>query len=235
MPRFPFPTARLLAAPILLSGGIAMADATTRPTTQPTPTAAATQPATRGTVPGDAKDTKPLEAGAIAPAVAVKDAAGEEVVVSGLAGEHGAVLVFYRGGWCPYCTTQLADLARIQPRLAERGIPIIGISPDSPARIASYLEEESTPLRLLSDSSHAASRAFGLAFRVDDETHRMLLGHGMDIVEASGGNPARILPVPSVFVLDPDGRIAFAHANPDYRERLDGDALLEAVDAYLEP
>jgi peroxiredoxin len=81
---------------------------------------------------------------------------------------------------------------------------------------------------VLSDADAAAARAFGLAFRVDDETFRRYQGFGIDL-EAASGKSHHILPVPAVFIVDPEGRIAFQYVNPDYRVRIPADVVLAAA------
>ena len=79
---------------------------------------------------------------------------------------------------------------------------------------------------ILSDNNSAASTAFGLAFKVDDDTYEKYKGYGINLEEASG-NTNHILPVPAVYLLDTQGKIKFDYSNPDYKVRLDTDKLLE--------
>ena len=57
-------------------------------------------------------------------------------------------------------------------------------------------------------------------------------GYGIDLEEASGYDH-HLLPVPAVFVIDPEGVIDFQYVNPDYRARLDPNVLLAAARAAL--
>lgn len=175
-----------------------------------------------------AEATKPLPKGEKIPAVEVRNANGNPVNLAELVRGKKTVLVFYRGGWCPYCNTHLADLARIQPQLAMNDIQIVAISPDSPETLAGYLEENRVPYALLSDNQHKAMTAFGIAFSVDKPTQDRLAGFGIDLVGASG-NETQALPVPSLFLVGPDGTIGYAHSNPDYSKRLNGDQVLQAA------
>ena len=38
----------------------------------------------------------------------------------------------YRGSWCPYCNTQLSEIASIEDELKKLGYQIVAISPDKP-------------------------------------------------------------------------------------------------------
>lgn len=72
------------------------------------------------------------------------------------------------------------------------------------------------------------AEAFGVAFRLDDETRAAYEKFGIALVDSDGA--ARpTLPVPSVFLIGADRRIAFQHVDPDYKVRLDADALLAAA------
>jgi peroxiredoxin len=142
-----------------------------------------------------------------------------------------SLLVFYRGGWCPFCNTQLAELAKIESELGERGIEIFALSPDRPELVKQNQEKSEFNYRLLSDNEMNAAQAFGIAFQVEDELVRTYKeNHGIDL-EADSGRSHHLLPHPAVYLVDPDGIIRHAHVNPDYRDRLSAEELLKAVEA----
>lgn len=175
-----------------------------------------------------AEDVEPRETGQRAPVAIVRDHEGRRVNTADLYRRQPTMLVFYRGGWCPYCSEHLRELATIEDDLSELGVHMVGVSPDRPEKLRESLGEYELNYTLLSDSDIRLARAFGLAFHVDDETHQMLLGHDMDI-EAASGRSHRVLPVPAVYLIDTNGVIRFAHSNPDYRQRLSGDAIIRAA------
>ncbi len=144
------------------------------------------------------------------------------------------VLVFYRGGWCPYCNTHLGELKAAETELRARGYEVLFLSADRPEILHSSLkddiEREAAGYTLLSDSGAAASRAFGVAFRVDAATVAKYKSFGLDL-EQVAGNREHILPVPSVFVVDRGGVIRFAYYNADYTVRLSAEKLLAAAPA----
>lgn len=185
--------------------------------------------AERNAVHASAEEAVPLKAGETLPSVAsLKSVKGETVSLADATKGGPAVIVFYRGGWCPFCNTQLAGLAKAQPELASRGVRLIAISPDKPEELAKSLEKDQLPYTLLSDSDHKAMKAFGIAFAVDAPTQEKYKGYGIDLAKASG-NPEAVLPVPSVFVVDERGTVQFAYSNPDYKVRLGEAELLKAV------
>ncbi len=198
-------------------------DATTQPAAS-TQDDTQTQPA----VPGDAQQVHPLSEGQKAPAAVLRGPDSREVDLAALYSQKPSVLIFYRGGWCPYCNTHLGQIAAAEPELLSMGYQVLAISPDRPEELAKTLDKQPLTYQLLSDSDVAFARAFGLVFRVDDPTLEKYQGFGIDLEQASGRDH-HLLPVPAVYIVDKAGVIRFAHWNPDYKQRLDPEALLKAA------
>lgn len=184
-------------------------------------------------VPTNAEEVTPLQTGQTVPNGTLKNQHGDEIDLHDLTSEAISLFVFYRGGWCPYCDSQLNRIASIEDRITARGVQIIAISPDRPEFIREYLSENELGYTLLSDSDMSVSKDFGIAFRADSETVTSLKEAGMDI-EKQSGYDHHILPVPSVFLTGRDGRIYFQFSNPDYTERISEEALINAVNELLE-
>jgi peroxiredoxin len=100
------------------------------------------------------------------------------------AGDHAVVLVF-RGSWCPYCNAQLRAFQRAQDRLAELGARIVALSVD----------DEATTCELI--AKHGLSYPVGHS--ADAVALRDALGAFID------GEPPYLQS--TGFVLDPRGRV----------------------------
>jgi peroxiredoxin len=185
---------------------------------------AATQPA----VAARAEDVRPLKEGAQAPGSTLRRPDGEAVKLSKLYAAKPSVLIFYRGGWCPYCNTHLGQISKAEPELLKLGYQVLAISPDRPEALAAALDKGGFKYELLSDSDMELTKAFGLAFRVDDPTVEKYRGFGIDLDKASGRNH-HLLPVPAVYIVDTKSAIRFAHWDADYKKRLTPDDLLTAA------
>ncbi len=179
----------------------------------------------------DPWSVKPLLPGQQAPAFSAPDAAGGLFDFDPENLEKPAVLVFYRGGWCPFCNLHFAELRKAQQPLLDMGYSITFISMDSAELMAeAHLDGEPVPYGLVSDAAATISKAFGIAFRVDDETYEKYKNkHNLDLEQKAGGNTHHILPAPSVFIVDTDGIIKFSYTNPDYKVRLHPEVLLAAA------
>lgn len=175
-------------------------------------------------------NSTPLKVGDSIPDVKLRTEDDREVSLRKLVSEKPTVLIFYRGGWCPFCNRQLQSLAGIEDDLNKAGVQLLAISMDQPAKLKATPDREKLHYRLLSDSDAAAATAFGIAFKVDDKTVEKYKGYGINL-DAASGRDHHILPHPAVFVADTNGAIRFAHVNPDYKVRLEPAKVLEAARA----
>jgi len=72
------------------------------------------------------------------------------------------VLYFYPKDDTPGCTTQACGLRDSWSRVAETGVEVFGVSPDSVRRHVRFREKYSLPFRLLADEGHRVAEAFGV-------------------------------------------------------------------------
>lgn len=172
-----------------------------------------------------------LDVGDAIPAGEVRTDTGEAVGLRDLVAGKPTVLIFYRGGWCPYCNRHLEGLAEVAPELEEAGIQLLAISPDRPEKLREKPDLGKLPYTLLSDSSMDLCQSFGIAFKVDDAlVVKYRDSYGIDL-EGDSGETHHLLPYPSVFIVDGNGVIRFAHVDPNYKVRLDPEMILKQAQA----
>lgn len=175
----------------------------------------------------------PLAVGDKIPPVMLTNADGMEFDLTRLIKNQPTVLIFYRGGWCVYCNRQLSTLRDIETPLQKLGYQIIAVSPDSVEKIRESLKKYDLKYMLLSDGKAQAIQAFGLAYHVDDAAFQDYKKQfGIDLESASGATH-HLLPVPAAFVIDKSGVIRYRYFNPDYKVRVDSQALLQAAQQAL--
>lgn len=167
-------------------------------------------------------------AGDSAPDLTLPDGLGRPVRLAELWQRGPLVLVFYRGGWCPYCNLALRVWQRQLDALAARGASLAAISPQTPDASLSTAEKNVLAFPVLSDSSLAAAEAFGIAFTLPPALVALYRAAGTELPQLNG-NGQWALPLPATYVVGRDGRIVFAHIEADYRERAEPAAVLAAV------
>ncbi|MGA9408060.1 MAG: peroxiredoxin-like family protein [Bacteroidota bacterium] len=186
-----------------------------------------------GRVADRADDIHPLLVGMNVPDVVLTDVEGKEVKLYSLLEKKPTVLIFYRGGWCPYCNLQMEQLHTIESDVLKEGYQIVAVSADRPENIETSIEKHDLHYTLLSDSTMNAAKAFGLAFRVDKEALQRSKKYAATL-EAGSGLSHHILPVPAVFIIQKNGSIIFEYVNPNFKVRLNAQVLLAIVKAENE-
>ena len=183
----------------------------------------------RATIAEAAENVTPLLNGQSLPNVTLKTAEGDPVSLKALAMQKPSIILFYRGGWCPYCNRQLAALKDIEKDLVDMGYQVLAISPESPARLQEQKLETEFAVQLLSDDSLAAIKQFGIGFFMPDELTKRYESK-MNIALTDDKQDGRaVLPAPAVFIADQKGLIKFNYVNPNYKVRLAPELLLEAA------
>ena len=135
-----------------------------------------------------------LAPGDPAPDFTLSDDTGAEVSLSDFQGKK-VIVYFYPAAMTPGCTTQACDFSDSLSSLKSAGYDVLGISKDSPAKLAKFRERDGLSITLLSDpdkSVMASYAAFG---------EKKLYGKLVQGV------------IRSTFVVDEDGKIAVAQYN----------------------
>ncbi|MBI3181525.1 MAG: AhpC/TSA family protein [Myxococcales bacterium] len=170
-----------------------------------------------------------IPVGKAAPDATVQDTDGRPARIQDLAKEGPILLVFYRGGWCPFCSFQIRELTMAHPEYRKRGVLPVAISVDRLEESAKTRASYAIPFPVLSDPELVAHRAYRVAHHVDEEKFSRLKGFGMDIERSSGRNH-HVIAVPSLFLIEREGIVRWAHAEPDYKVRPSTPQILAAID-----
>lgn len=187
-----------------------------------------------------ASDISPLRVGDAAPRFAVRAPTGETVEFNPRTLERPAIIIAFRGGWCPFCNTHLSELRKVIPEISALDVDVMFLSGDRPDLLYTSLKAETREdiagrgYSIFSDADANAAIAFGIAFKASDGTIDRRHQNAQDI-EGSSMAKFGVLPVPAVFAIDTDGVIQFAYANPDYKVRVPADELLELAVSMAGP
>jgi peroxiredoxin len=188
-------------------------------------TAPATKPRTVGKIAASATDVVPLGKGDVVPALTLKTVDDKAFDLKAAVTTKPTVLIFYRGGWCPFCNQQMSGLQGVVKDLTDAGYQLLAISPDKPSELAKSIDKHALTYTLLSDSDASAIQAFGLAFLAPSSQFTML--------ETASGAKHHALPVPAVYIVDAKGVIQFVHYDPDYKVRMDSAKIVAEAKAAL--
>lgn len=135
-----------------------------------------------------------LEPGRPAPAWTLPTADGGQLSLSDLAGRR-TILYVYPAAMTPGCTTQACDFRDNLGVFEKSGFAVVGISPDPPAKLATFAEKEGLTFPLVADESKEVLTAYG-AYGEKQNYGRTVMGV-----------------IRSTFVLDEEGTIELARYN----------------------
>lgn len=177
-----------------------------------------------------AEAARPLSVGTKAPDASVLGADGKPVQLSAAIAGKPTILIFFRGGWCPFCSRQLAALGEHELDIRALGYQLIGLSAEGPEKLHPTAAANHVRYRLLSDRAASASLAYHVAYRISEDTGKAYRENGIALTPAPDGG-GFWLPVPTAFIVDAKGVIRFVYSNADPSIRISPEALLAAAKA----
>jgi peroxiredoxin len=157
------------------------------------------------------------------------DATGSPVSLDQLVESGPAVVIFYRGGWCPYCNLALRTYQQeLLPQLEAFGARLVAISPQSPDESLSTVEKIALEFTVLSDPGARLADQIGIAFEQADDVLAAQRNLGLDLTKVNAEGAVR-LPRPTVLVVDQDRVVRFVDVHPDYTARTEVADIVEAL------
>ena len=174
-------------------------------------------------IPDKPEDISPLLIGEKLPDIVLLDNQGDSTNIKTQISSKKTVLVFYRGGWCPYCNIQLSGLAESEEEIVKLGYQIMAVSPDDYRNLKPTIGKGNIKYQVFSDPKGKYIQEMGIAFSTSQKTENY-------ISKKTIGNTTETLPVPSVFVIDTNGEILFEYICPNYKKRISSEFLLAVLE-----
>ncbi len=174
--------------------------------------------------------TRGLRVGDRVPDVALASILGSDVQLGELVGSGPLILVFYRGGWCPYCAGDLKEWQGHLTEVDDLGGSLVAITPEAPNRAEATGAKNNLGFDILSDGTGEAAAAFDVGFTLDEKTQRKYAGYGIDLPTINAQQNWDLV-IPATFVVDRAGVIRYAYVNEDYSKRADPQEVIAALRA----
>lgn len=127
-----------------------------------------------------------------------------------------ALLMFYRGNWCPLCMAQIKEIADLYKELDRRGVQVAMISPQSHSNTEGLAKKFDVPFKFLVDRDNKVASTLEILHK--NGVPLGMLGYDDDA------------PYPTVIILDAEGKVAFADMTDNYRVRPEPDVFLKIID-----
>lgn len=137
------------------------------------------------------------------------------------------IVSFYRGGWCPYCQTELKAMNEYLERFNEHCAGLIALTPEKISKAQETQKQYAPNIQIAHDERCNFAEKVGLAFELPDTLKKTYKNDlDIDVEKFNGENDFR-LPVPATYILDSDHKVVKCHVDIDYKERLDPDEIIE--------
>jgi peroxiredoxin len=145
------------------------------------------------------------EVGQLAPNFRSRDLDGNELSLVSLIKGQKALLIFYRGGWCPYCNEQLANITRDIERFRQTKTVIVAVSSEEVEKGKELLKKLNLPFKLLSDTRLEGIDTYGV--------------RNNDIPDALKAKGITGMAKPSAFIIDKHGIIRYKYIGANAKDR----------------
>jgi peroxiredoxin len=170
-----------------------------------------------------------IKAGDVLEPFILDDATGSPVRLVEIVESGPAIIVFYRGGWCPYCNLALRTYQQdLLPQLGDFGARLVAISPQAPDESLSTVEKAALEFTVLSDPGSRLADRLGIAFEQADDVLAAQRKLGLDLTKVNAEGAVR-LPRPTVLIVDQDRTVRFVDVQPDYTARTEVADIIAAL------
>ncbi len=163
-----------------------------------------------------------------APNFSLNNATGQKVSLHKELKKGPVVLVWYRGGWCPYCNITLHYLQENLAEFNERGAPLLALTPEVPDKSLSTTEKNHLEFEVLSDVNNKVAAEYGIVFKLTPEVAK-IYQESFGLSDYNGNEKGE-LPLAATYVIDQNGVVVYSFLHADYRERAPIEDILKALD-----
>ncbi len=159
----------------------------------------------------------------------LKDWKGNTITLSELWKQGPVVLMWYRGGWCPYCNIQLRAMQQNLDKIEGAGAKLVVLTPELPEKAKETAEANDLNIVALHDANLELAKKYGIVFDLPAPIAPMYRDSGR--LKEFNGNDELQLPLSATYVVDQSGKITYAFLDADYKKRAEPSDVITAVQA----
>ena len=158
----------------------------------------------------------------------LENPAGKKVTLAEYLEKGPVILMWYRGGWCPYCNMTLHRMQEYLQAFKEAGANLIALTPETPDNSLTTAEKHALEFEVLTDTDNEVGKQYGVVYKVNKE----LVDYTKPFVDLSqyNGNDKNELPLSATYIIGQDGIIKYAFLDVDYKKRAEPSVLLQELE-----
>ncbi len=177
-----------------------------------------------------AKSEYGLIVGATAPEIVAKDVQGGSFRLTQQLKRGPVVLVFYRGGWCPYDNLQLRNLeSEVIPFAKKHQTSVVAISVDQAKKGKETRNRQELSFRILSDPDAEILKEYRVRHKLSKDLLKKYRKQAKINIESYSGKSHHIIAAPAVYVIAPSRRVVYVHADKENTNRAPEDQIKKAI------
>lgn len=170
---------------------------------------------------------KAVNVGEYAPEFNLPNAIGGHISLYDELEKGPVVLVWYRGGWCPYCNLQLQHIQQKLAEIHNAGGRVIAISPELPDKTMTTKERHMLEFQVLSDINNRVADKYKLAYSVDES---VVDHYDLSVrLNDHNGNDSNRLPLAVTYVINTSGLVEYAFLDADYKNRATPEEIISVL------
>ena len=131
---------------------------------------------------------------------------------------QAALILFFRGNWCPLCMAQIKEIAASYRELDQRGVKVYLVSPQSERHSKGLAKQFDAPMNFMIDKDLQAAKALGLMH--ENGTPMGMMGYESDTV------------MPTAILTNQSGKVIFADLTDNYRVRPEPQTFIDMLDQH---
>ena len=170
------------------------------------------------------EEGKVLHHPATVPDVTLITADGDPQSLRDLIAGKPAVLLFFRGSWCPFCTTSMRAMETIRSDLAAHGVEMVGITSQRHITLSAAASRNAIGYPLLTDPEQKLIETMGVRVPLIKPMIEMYECQGFDLTKLNESSDWS-LPLEATFLVDEDGVIVEANAYPHPDKRMEPEEI----------
>lgn len=152
-----------------------------------------------------------------APQFQLKNSKGEQVSLKDQLKKGDVVLLWYRGGWCPYCNLTLNHYQKMLPEIQKAGAQLIAIAPEIQDSIRRTQKGNDLDFMMVTDPGNKVAEKYGVVYQLIDSVAAMYQ-NGFNL-HGYNGDESNQLPLAATYIIGQDGKIKYAFLDADYKNR----------------
>ncbi len=171
---------------------------------------------------------KSPEVGDRAPEFALPDQHGRIVQLAERVAHGPVVVLFVRGGWCPFCTLTLRAYQEALPAMEAAGADLLAITPQPAPSCSAVAERDLLAFPVLSDVGNQVADRYGVAYELAPALRSLYARLGHDLPKLNRTGDWRV-PLPATFIIGTDGVVVRAHVEPVAHRRLEPAEVVQTL------